>query len=328
MTFAARIDYASLMEPVATKLLGEPNQNLSKPPRDVRFGNHGSTTVDYENGRWFDHENQVGGGVLDLIANKTGRTIGEAQAWLKREGIFPSASHFALPRHSRPAAVRNFGNILATYDYVDENGDLIFQVVRFDPKDFRQRRRARPGDDPKKVRKGWVWEVRGLRNVPYRLPEVVEAIALGQPIWIVEGEKDADNLWKLGIPATCNAGGVGKWSRELSEFFRSADTIVVQDNDPQAKNPDPPNGDGALRWHPDGRPVLPGQDHAQTIASSLIGVAERVRLLDLTRGWPELPPKGDVTDCIAAGATAEQLWAFADSRVTKSKNETSFETGS
>lgn len=73
--------------------------------------------------------------------------------------------------------------------------------------------------------------------MPYRLPEVLEAIALGHPIWIVEGEKDADNLWKLGIPATCNAGGVGKWSKELNEFFRSADTIVVQDNDPQAKIP-------------------------------------------------------------------------------------------
>lgn len=80
--------------------------------------------------------------------------------------------------------------------------------------------------------------------------------------------------------------------------------------------------------------MLPGQDHAQTVASSLICVAERVRLLDLTRGWPEIPPKGDVTDCIAAGATADQLWAFADStpdwvsRATKSKNATSFETGS
>ncbi len=333
MILAERIDFAALMEPVALKLLGEPNAKLSNPPRDMRFGSHGSMAVNYESGEWFDHEAKIGGGVLDLISRETGRNRGEAQAWLKREGIyspFPVSSSVSR----RTAVARTPGKIVAADDYVDERGDLIFQVVRFDPKDFRQRRRARPGDDPKKVREGWVWGVRGLRNVPYRLPEVLEAIALGQPIWIVEGEKDADNLWKLGIPATCNAGGVVKWSRELSEFFRSADTIVVQDNDPQAKNPDLPNSDGALRWYPDGRPVLPGQDHAQTIASSLIGVAERVRLLDLTRGWPELPPKGDVTDCIAAGATADQLWAFADStpdwvsRVTKSKNETSFETGS
>jgi hypothetical protein len=90
MILAERIDFAALMEPVALKLLGEPNTNLSNPPRDMRFGSRGSMAVDYENDRWFDHENQVGGGVLDLIAYKTGCNIGEAQAWLRREGIGPA----------------------------------------------------------------------------------------------------------------------------------------------------------------------------------------------------------------------------------------------
>jgi hypothetical protein len=271
--------------------------------------------VDYENGGWFDHENQDGGGVLDLIARRTGRHGREALEWLKEQGIYQAMSAtkgYASPR-SKPASVGAIGKIVATYDYPDENGKLIFQVVRFDPKDFRQRRPAQPDDDPAKVRNGWVWEVRGLRQVPYRLPEVLEAIRLGGPIWIAEGEKDADNLWNLGIPATCNPGGVGKWSKDLSEFFRGADAIIVQDNDPQAKNPDPPNGDGKLRFHPDGRPVLPGQDHAQAVARSLFGLAARVRLLDLTLGWPELHAKGDVSDCIDVGATAEHLRAFADS---------------
>jgi hypothetical protein len=142
----------------------------------------------------------------------------------------------STPTRSRPAAINTVGKIIETYDYPDEQGNLIFQVLRFDPKDLRQRRPARPDDDPKKVRDGgWVWEVRGERPVPYRLPEVREAIALGRPIWVVEGEKDADNLWRLGIPATCNAGGVGKWSEEHSEFFRGVDVIIVQDNDPQAR---------------------------------------------------------------------------------------------
>ena len=90
MNCAKPIDFAALMEPVALKLLGEPNTNLSNPPRDMRFGSRGSMAVDYENGRWFDHENQVGGGVLDLIAYKTGCNTGEAQAWLRREGIGPA----------------------------------------------------------------------------------------------------------------------------------------------------------------------------------------------------------------------------------------------
>lgn len=80
MILAERIDFSAL----TLKLLGEPNTNLSNPPRDMRFGSRGSMAVNYESGKWFDHENQVGGGVLDLRAIKTGRTIGEAQAWLRR----------------------------------------------------------------------------------------------------------------------------------------------------------------------------------------------------------------------------------------------------
>ncbi len=62
--------------------------------------------------------------------------------------------------------------IVAEYDYVDEGGKTLFQVVRFDPKDFRQRRRDPTAKD------GWVWSVRGVRPVPYRLPELLEAAGL------------------------------------------------------------------------------------------------------------------------------------------------------
>jgi putative DNA primase/helicase len=91
MNFAKRIDFAALMEPVALKLFGEPNTKLSNLPRDVRFGSRGSLAVNFEDGKWFDHEAKVGGGVLDLISHKTGRNRGEAQAWMKREGIYSLA---------------------------------------------------------------------------------------------------------------------------------------------------------------------------------------------------------------------------------------------
>ena len=100
------------MEPVALKLLGEPNTNLSNPPRDMRFGSRGSMAVDYENGRWFDHENQVGGGVLDLIAYKTGCNTGEAQAWLRREGIGPAGRTPSPPPCHRAPAVRTIGKFV------------------------------------------------------------------------------------------------------------------------------------------------------------------------------------------------------------------------
>jgi hypothetical protein len=97
MNFAQPVDFAPLMEPVANRLLGEPNLRLSKPPLDVRFGIRGSISADFVNGRWYDHETEMGGGVLDLISHKTGRNRGEAQAWLKREGLF-NAPPSAAPR--------------------------------------------------------------------------------------------------------------------------------------------------------------------------------------------------------------------------------------
>jgi hypothetical protein len=188
--------------------------------------------------------------------------------------------------------------IVATYDYVDEGGALLFQVCRFDPKDFRQRRPDGNG--------GWVWSVKGLKPVPYRLPDVLEND--GKVICIVEGERDVDNLSKLGIPATCNAGGAGKWRNELSEFFRGADVVIIPDRDPQKRHPKTHE----LLFHPDGRPILPGQDHAVVVAQSLHGIAARVRVLELWKHWPGMPMKGDVSDWIANGGTAEQLYALID----------------
>ena len=72
MNFAQGIDFNSLMEPVATRLLGEPNQRLSKPlTKDIRYGTRGSLSIDLGNGRFFDRETNSGGGVIDLVASPT-----------------------------------------------------------------------------------------------------------------------------------------------------------------------------------------------------------------------------------------------------------------
>jgi putative DNA primase/helicase len=86
--------------------------------------------------------------------------------------------------------------IVASYNYTDESGNLLFQVCRFEPKDFRQRKPDGNG--------GWTWSVRGVTPVPYKLPDLAEAIAQERIVFIVEGEKDVDNLADLGIPATTN----------------------------------------------------------------------------------------------------------------------------
>jgi putative DNA primase/helicase len=120
------------------------------------------------------------------------------------------------------------------------------------------------------------------------LPELREALAQDRPILIVEGEKDVLALASLGITATCNAGGAGKWSAELSEYLRGTDAIIVADNDG------------------------PGHAHACEVVATLQGVARRVRVLDLATVWPKCPDKGDISDWIADGGTAEQLWGLVE----------------
>ncbi|NLH99892.1 MAG: AAA family ATPase, partial [Chthonomonadales bacterium] len=153
--------------------------------------------------------------------------------------------------------------IVATYEYTDEQGRLLYEVVRMDPKAFRQRRPDGHG--------GHVWDMKGVRRVLYRLPAVLDAVRHRKPVWIVEGEKDADALATIGLCATTNSGGAGKWLPDAAETLRQAHVVVMPDNDD------------------------PGRAHADIVANALHGIAASVRILAL----PDLPPKGDVSDWLS-----------------------------
>jgi RecA-family ATPase len=182
-------------------------------------------------------------------------------------------------------------DIVATYDYPG------FQKVRF-----------RKGHVPPflirhRVGQGWKWDAGGADiNALYRIDQVNEAIANDYEIAVVEGEKDADRLWLIGIPATTSALGAAathdkdgnpiaykpKWYREHSVQLRGAKIVVFNDNDPQ------------------------GYAHAETTCKLSLGVAARVRRLDLAKHWPDMPKGGDVSDWLAAGHTREQLDALIE----------------
>jgi putative DNA primase/helicase len=108
---------------------------------------------------------------------------------------------------------RGLGEIVATYPYVDEHEELLFEAVRFTPKGFRQRR---PDGDG-----GWTWKLDQTRRVLYRLPRVLEAVKRGEDVMVVEGERDVHELERLGVVATCNPGGAGKWRDEFTETLRA-----------------------------------------------------------------------------------------------------------
>jgi len=121
--------------------------------------------------------------------------------------------------------------ITQTYDYRALDGTLLYQAVRYQPKDFRQRQPDGAG--------GWNWNMRGLqpKKVPYRLPELVGH----QRVFIAEGERDCDRLWSLELPATTNIGGAGKWgSRETNGLTLAGvqHVVILPDND-DAGHPTP-----------------------------------------------------------------------------------------
>ena len=109
--------------------------------------------------------------------------------------------------------------LVATYRYTTETDSLVFEVLRFGSpnskelkgcnKTFKQRR-------PDSLKRGgWSWSLKGLDQRPlYRLPEVIETLAHERVIVVVEGEKNADHLCEIGVPATCNSGGAKNWRDE------------------------------------------------------------------------------------------------------------------
>lgn len=161
--------------------------------------------------------------------------------------------------------------IVATYDYHDEHGVLLYQVVRFEPKDFRQRKPDGKG--------GWTWKLNGVRRVLYRLPEILNKTS----VFLVEGEKDADRLRALQLPATTCPGGAGKWREEFSHALRGKHVVILPDDDPV------------------------GEQHAFAGARSLLPEAASVRIVRL----PSLSPKGDVSDWLDTGHTRDELIALA-----------------
>lgn len=138
------------MEAVAIDLMGEPTQRRNGG-REMRWGNRGSMSVDLDKGAWIDRERNVGGGTLALVMDQLPADKAGATAYMHTRGHLPdrerSKPNGPNGTHHAPAARR----IVATYDYTDAHGELLFQVVRYHPKDFRQRRPDGKG--------GWVWKL-------------------------------------------------------------------------------------------------------------------------------------------------------------------------
>jgi predicted P-loop ATPase len=233
----------------ARKLWGT---ETSRPTRtEWRFGSHGSKSIKLDDLVWHDHETGEGGGVATLM--KLARMDG-------------TGAH-----HQEKTKEQEKPNIY--YSYKDESGDELFQVVRQPGHKFLQRHQLPDGT--------WTWNVKGVRRVLYRLPELTRS-ANTVTVFVVEGEKDANNLAQLGTVTTTNPGGAGKWRNEYSEFLRDRSVVILPDND------------------------APGRAHADQVAAAIAGTARSVKIVEL----PSLGPKEDVSDWIRRGGTLEALEAL------------------
>jgi plasmid stabilization system protein ParE/5S rRNA maturation endonuclease (ribonuclease M5) len=189
------------------------------------------------------------------------------QVGITQSELYPEDIH---KKHAGQSKSKPRGKIVEKYDYFDRDGVLIYQACRLDPKDFRQRRPNGSG--------GWVWNLRGVTRILYRLPQLIAADP-AQPVFIVEGERKVDRLAALGFIATCNVGGAGKWKQEYGHYFTGRDVIILPDND------------------------TPGAEHAAKITLSLSGISRSVKTVNL----PGMKTKGDVVDWLNAGGTAAGL---------------------
>jgi hypothetical protein len=368
---ADEIDFAAILEAVATELWGKPT---TKKGRELRFGSHGSRSVDLAKGTWFDHQERAGGGTLDLITRETGLAGKEAMDWLAKRGLVdpaqpgdrkakrePKKAPVATPKRQPepegppadeppppmvnpqdeeppfaadappgegaaaappPVATTTPRQLVASYDYTDFSGALLYQVQRWEwvengkrKKNFSQRRpspdeagvwingltagdymRRGPGEDwsrydEDRARRFNLNERTSFGGTPhglYRLIELREAIAGGEVVFLPEGEKKVEALASIGISGSCNSGGAANWSPEHAEIFRDADVVVAIDNDE------------------------PGRKRGQDVAASLYGVARRVRVLDFAAFDPRTPVKYDVADWIEAGGDAERLFGMIE----------------
>jgi hypothetical protein len=159
---------------------------------------------------------------------------------------------------------------VAVYRYVDENGVLLFEQVRYEPKDFRLRR-----PDPK-AKDGYAWGLGDVRRVLFNLPDLAAAVQAGTPVFLVEGEKDVAAVQTAGGVATCNPMGANNWDGGYAETLRGARVTIVVDRDPA------------------------GQTWAQQVYDSLLGVAASIRTVEAAAGK-------DAHDHLAAGHSLENF---------------------
>ncbi|MDF2800381.1 MAG: phage/plasmid primase, family [Anaerocolumna sp.] len=170
--------------------------------------------------------------------------------------------------------------VVAQYVYEDEHGEVCYIVNRTEPKGFFQQSKDSDGK--------WVNGIKGKTPMLYKLPQLITAVSEKKMIFIVEGEKDADNLISKGLIATTSPMGAGKWRESFNPYFGGAEVVIIPDNDNI------------------------GRKHAETIAENIYSFTNTVKIINLDG----LNEKQDVSDWLVQGNSIEQLLGICNKAET------------
>jgi RecA-family ATPase len=237
---------------------------------------------------WQPTRSNASANVLSLDDQIETALIGMPTAPIPNESVYRPPTLKAVGADLPPIPAGR--KLVCNYDYRDLDGRLVYQVQRWDPKAFTQRRPDGRG--------GWItYKVfEGVSRVPYRWQQLRAAMAAypDAPIFVCEGEKDCDEVSKLGLYSTCVAGGV--WTSEIAGVLKDRDVIYLADNDKA------------------------GREKSVRAGQALSGIAKTVRIATFT----ELPEKGDVSDWIALDPNGHE----AEALVARCRNAPLFDKAS
>lgn len=230
---------------------------------------HQCVSINVPDEIWFCNDCGKGGSVIDWKAFESNRSPNEVFKEMamslgggQKNGPKPIVARLAPPEEEGDEPE---SRLVKTYDYTNEVGKLLYQACRYVPKSFRQRQPDGKG--------GWKWDMKDATRVLYNLPKICGS----SEVVVVEGEKDADTLNKLGFAATTNIGGSKNWLAAYADVLKNKDVIVVPDQDEA------------------------GEKHCQAVTDSLQGKANSVKVVKL--------PVKDSTDWFETFKTPDEARA-------------------
>lgn len=252
-----------------------------------RQDNHPSLSVRKRDGVWNDKGIGKGGSLFDAVMLTQNCDFKTALLDVARVvGMGTGRDIDRVTHHAAPVTPTCIPQPVSpgptVYPYRGEDGTLLYEIVRHTQPDgsktFTARRPAGPSDPAASTNSGFMPGIGGQRRVLYRLPDLGNADP-SVPVYLVEGEKDADRLASIGLLATTNPFGAGSWENDYTLTLHGRSVVILPDNDE------------------------PGQKHAARVALALQGSTREVRVINL----PGLPPSGDVSDWLDAGGSFDEL---------------------